>query len=440
MAESQTANPLSRRSFVLGSAMASAAIASRVSAAEPCLVEIEQGRLRGVSLRGCDRYFGIPYAGSISGRNRFLQAPGPAHWAGVRDATRAGPPSIQPARPIIGFTEPEQSEDCLVLNIWTPSGAAREARAGRGKGRPVMVYSHGGGFSSGSAAAALQDGGNLARENDVVVVATNHRLGLLGFLYLDQIAGGAYAGSGNRGVQDIALALKWINRNIAAFGGDPGNVMIFGESGGGAKTSALYAMPQAAPYFHKASIESGPGVRLIEPEVADATTRLVLAKLGIAPSNWQQLLEVPAMTLLQTQLAVTPPMAPRGGLLGTGLNGPIETRPGTFGTVRDGHVMPHHPFDPVAPALSRDKPLMVGGNSDEAMFFSLVSGDTKAWSLNTGDLKQRLTERFGSRAGIVEAAYREMLPAASPSEIFFEIGTALFSRLGSTVIAERKAA
>jgi para-nitrobenzyl esterase len=258
---------MGRRSLLLGGSGLLAALGLPAWAAhsENCTAEVEEGRLRGVRRMGCDAYFGIPYAGQVSGQNRFRKAPKANAWAGVRDATHPGPPSIQPPHPIIGYTEPAQSEDCLVLNIWAPSGPGRK--------RPVMVYSHGGGFVSGSAAAALQDGSNLAREHDVVVVATNHRLGLLGFLYLDDIAGADYAGSGNRGVQDIAVALGWIRRNISAFGGDPDNVMIFGESGGGAKTSALYAMPEAAPYFHKASIESGPGVRLFEADEATATTR-----------------------------------------------------------------------------------------------------------------------------------------------------------------------
>lgn len=422
-----------RRSLLFGGAgmVVIRTLPAWATTSEDCDAEVEQGKLRGVRRNGCDTYFGIPYAGRVSGRNRFLKAPQAEPWSGTRDATRPGPPAIQPAAPVIGFSEPAQDENCLVLNIWTPSGP--------GKARPVMVYSHGGGFTSGSAAAALQDGSNLARENDVVVVATNHRLGLLGFLYLDDLAGGDYAGSGNRGVQDIAVALAWISQNISAFGGDPDNVMIFGESGGGAKTSALYAMPEAAPYFHKASIESGPGVRLFEIDDARATTRKILGILGVAPADWRKLLDVPAPKLLAAQLAAAPPMAPAGGLIGSGFSGPMSGVAGNFGTVRDGVVMPHHPFDPTAPAISRDKPLMVGGNEDEPMFFSFVSGDLKAWSLDDADLRTRLTARFGERAGAVEAVYRKARPTATPSELYFAIGTALFSGLGSERIAERKA-
>lgn len=142
----------------------------------------------------------------------------------------------------------------------------------------------------GSGGSSWQDGANLARFFDVVVAQTNHRLGLLGFLYLDEIAGEDYAGSGNMGILDIVDGLKWVKENIAEFGGDPENVMIFGESGGGAKTSCLYAMPAASPYFNKASIESGPGVRMTTQEAATATTAMVLKELDISPENWKKLL------------------------------------------------------------------------------------------------------------------------------------------------------
>lgn len=409
----------------------SVAVPARGGANDECFTEVETGRLRGIRRRGCDAYFGVPYAGPVSGRTRFGKAPPAQSWAGVRDARYPGAPSIQTSAPIIGFSEPEQSENCLFLNIWTPSSD--------GMKRPVMVYNHGGGFVSGSAAAALQDGTNLARDNDVVVVATNHRLGLLGFLYLDEVAGRDYAGSGNRGVEDICVALAWISRNIGRFGGDPGNVMIFGESGGGAKTSTLYAMPSAAPYFHKASIESGPATRILEPEQAAETTHKIMKMLGIAPAEWRRLLEVPAVTLLKAQVSAAPSMAIPGGLIGSGYAGPLTPAPGAFGPVRDGEVMPHHPFEPAAPEISRDKPLMVGGNADEPMFFSYMSRDFEAWALDEGKLRKRLQARFGARAGAVEMAYRASRPHASESELYFAIGTALFSEMGSNRIAERKA-
>ena len=188
-----------------------------------------------------------------------------------------------------------------MLNVWTP--------AADGRRRPVMFYSHGGGYVGGSGGSRGQDGSNLARRYDVVVVETNHRLGLFGFLYLDEVAGEAYAGSGNNGTLDLVDGLRWVQQNIAAFGGDPANVMIFGESGGGGKTSCLYAMPSAAPYFNKASIESGPGVRMTTREAAAETTAFVLKELNIGRADWRKLLDVPTADLLAIQ-AKLPPVPP----------------------------------------------------------------------------------------------------------------------------------
>ncbi len=238
-------------------------------------VETSHGKIRGVRAEGVSIFKGVPYAGRVSGDRRFRRPAELAPWAGVRAAEQPGAPSIQPPR----MNEPEPAEDCLFLNIWTP--AADQGR------RPVMFYNHGGGFVVGSGSSAHQDGANLARNFDVVVVQTNHRLGLLGFLYLDELGGPDYAGSGNQGLLDIVAGLGWVKDNIDRFGGDPGNVMIFGESGGGAKTSCLYAMPAAAPYFNKASIESGPGVRMFTREMAAQTTAWLLKELDLAPKDWQ---------------------------------------------------------------------------------------------------------------------------------------------------------
>lgn len=233
----------------------------------------------------------------------------------MRDATQLDAPAIQPLR----ANEPDPDEDCLFLNIWTP--------ANDDKKRAVMFYSHGGGFVIGSGGTLGQDGANLARNFDVVVVQTNHRLGLLGFLYLDALAGSDYTGSGNQGVLDIIRGLAWVNRNIERFGGDPDNVMIFGESGGGAKTSCLYAMPKAAPYFNKASIESGPGVRMYTPDMAAKTTELVLKALDIAPKDWRKLLDVSPAQLLDVQ-SKFPPIPPHQEKTKTG--GITEPFPGGF--------------------------------------------------------------------------------------------------------------
>ncbi|MCB0062839.1 MAG: carboxylesterase/lipase family protein [Caldilineaceae bacterium] len=387
--------------------------------------EITHGKLRGRRSDGVNIFNGIPYAGQVSGAYRF-RCPAPLQpWTGVRDALELGAPAIQPAR----RNEPEPAEDCLFLNIWTPAND-------HGK-RPVMFYSHGGGFVVGSGGAAIQDGANLARNFDVVVVQTNHRLGLLGFLYLDEVAGPEYTGSGNQGILDIATALEWVNQNISAFGGDPDNVMIFGESGGGAKTSCLYAMPAAAPYFNKASIESGPGVRMRTPAMAAETTRQVLAALEIAPQNWRKLLDLPAATLLEVQ-SQFPPVPPHQKRRNTG--GITEPVVGGFGPIVDGIVLPHHPFDPTAPAISKDKPLLTGWNEDEYTFFAWERKDTSAFELDFATLPAKLEAQYGADTEQIVATYRRALPNASAPEIFVAIASITMMGLGSVEIAEKKAA
>ncbi len=361
-------------------------------------VEISHGKIRGARNDGVTIFKGIPYAGRVSGDRRFRRPAELQSWSSVRDALQLGAPAIQPSRP----NEPEPAEDCLFLNIWTPATDNQK--------RPVMFYSHGGGFVVGSGGSAGQDGTNLARNFDVVVVQTNHRLGLLGFLYLDELAGSEYAGSGNQGMLDIVAALEWVNKHISVFGGDPNNVMIFGESGGGAKTSCLYAMPEAAPYFNKASIESGPGIRMLTREMAAETTALVLQALSIAPKEWRKLLDVPAADF------------------------------GGFGPMVDGVVLPAHPFDPTAPAISRNKPLITGWNEDEYTFFAWERGDTSAFTLDFYSLQSKLESQYGSDTQQIIDTYRRAMPSASAPDIFVAIASITMMGLGSVEIAEKKAA
>lgn len=408
-----------------------ARLALAVGPARPCHARVRQGELRGVTLGGVDTYKGVPYAGSVAGARRFQAAPPPSAWNGVRDAIALGPPAIQQPGGTYGRAEPPQSEDCLVLNVWSPQGGAAH--------KPVMVYSHGGGFESGSGGSVMADGATLARENDVVVVATNHRLGVLGFTYLDHLGGEEFAGSGNRGVQDITAALGWVQENIHAFRGDAGNVTIFGESGGGMKTACLYASPAAQSLFHKASIESGPGIRVAEPALAIETTSRLLHQLGIAQADWRALLDVPTERLLEAQRALRGPLNEAPPAWG-GRAGLLDQRPGSFAPVLDGHVLTAHPFFPGAPAISRGKPLMVGGNRDEQMFFAMVGHDAAAWSLDEAGLLARIRAGYGERAQAIIDCYRAGRPGATPSELYFAIESDGFSGQGSTVIAERKAA
>ena len=404
--------------------------ANSVAGSEFVEVDTVEGRMRGQRQNGICIFRGVRYAGSPVGRARFKAAPPLSKWQGVRDALVWGHPALQPPGQTFGPNEPTPDEDCLVLNVWTPA-------VNDGRKRPVMFYCHGGGFWTGSGASILQEGSNLARENDVVVVQSNHRLGIMGYLFLADVLGEPYTSSANVGMLDIVAALKWTKRNIEAFGGDPSNVMVWGESGGGAKTSCIYAMPSAATYFHKASIESGPGVRMTEREQASRTTHWVLDKLGLTPKEAHKLLDIPASKLLEVQQNPPPngSLSPVGGRKGIGASGV-----GGFSPVVDGIVLPSHPFDPSAPAISADKPLMVGSNRDEIVFFQMRAPDKSFFALDEPALVTRITERFGGNAQKLLSAYRRGRPDASPSEIAVAIESAAFAGAGSIAIAERKVA
>ena len=386
------------------------------------VVRTTYGQVRGVRNGGVVVFRGIPYAGSPAGEGRFKAPPKLAPWTGVRDALVYGPQAIQPPDP--GWPKEwapaASSEDCLVLNVWTQG-------TGDGRKRPVMFYSHGGGFATGNGGAEVwpqslpHDGAALARNHDVVVVTHNHRLGLLGYLYLGDLLGEEYAASGAAGMLDIAAALEWVRDNVEAFGGDPGTVMIWGESGGGAKTATLTAMPRARGLFHRASIESGATLRLTPREAATETTRRVLAALGLSEKQARELVKLPAERLraLQQEMSGTNPMM--------------------IGPCVDGHHIPTHPYDPIAPALSADVPLIVGTNKDESIMF-LQRGDLAAFSLDEAALRERLKERFAGNAERVLDVYRRGRPGASPTDLFVAITTGQWMWRSAITMAERKAA
>jgi para-nitrobenzyl esterase len=427
---------VNRREFLSRMSMAAAALSiplagysSLFRTDEYIEAEITSGRIRGIRNKGVNIFKGIPYGGRISGDRRFRRPASLEPWTGVRDALQLGAPAIQPANGTRGLNEPPPNEDCLFLNVWTP--------ANDNKKRPVMFYNHGGAFVAGSGGAVDQDGSNLARYFDVVVVETNHRLGIMGYLYLDEIAGSDYAGSGNMGMLDIATALEWVNKNIAVFGGDPNNVMIFGESGGGAKTSCLYAMPVAAPYFNKASIESGPGVRMIPIEGASEMTAITLRELNIAPKDWRKLLEIPVADLLNIQNKISTLMAQSDYVK---KNGAVGFVPNSFQPVVDGVALPHNPFDPTAPGISKNKPLMTGWNEDEYTFFAMAFGDTSALKsdFTFAELPAKLESQFGSNTKTIIDTYRQTMPNATASNIWVAIESINMMGLGTLKIAERK--
>jgi para-nitrobenzyl esterase len=402
-------------------------------------VEINSGRIRGGHSRGALAFKGIPYAGPVSGRNRFKPAPEVTPWTGVRDATRLGPPAMQGPGTTYGEHEPAYSEDCLVLNVWTP------AVNDRGR-RPVMFYCHGGGFTTGSGGQNIQDGARLAATYDVVVVAINHRLGLFGYLYLGELGGSEYAGSGNQGMLDIVAALRWVRENIATFGGDPGNVMVFGESGGGEKTATLMAMPAAQGLLHKAGIQSGALLRGIPREIATETARRLLAGLGLTPRQVGRLAEVPAAKLISIQLegdehqgplstptrdyaARHPPAAP-------GIPALRARHPGDWGPVVDGSFLPRDPFEPDAPALAADLPLLIGNTHDEALFFE--RDDPEYFHAGAAEVAARVRRKLGGAADRVLAFYRRTMPNASPVEREIAIETATFMGNNTALLADRK--
>ena len=308
-------------------------------------VQTASGRLRGVVRFGVNQFWGVPYAASTAGANRFMPPTKVAPWNGVRDCFQVGNRSPQdPDGPIsevfaLDRQEP-MGEDCLNLNVFTPA-------LGSGN-RPVMVWLHGGGFSGGSGNWLLYEGTNLARKEDVVMVSVTHRLNLFGFLYLADLGGGEkWSTASNAGMQDIVAALAWIKENIAAFGGNPNNVTVFGQSGGGSKVTTLMAMPSAKGLFHRAIAMSGAQVRGATRENATRGAEQFLAKLGLKAN---QLDRLESFTLKQLQDAYY--AEPRIQGLATG-------------PVVDGKSLPRDQWSPDAPAVSADVPLMMGSTETE---------------------------------------------------------------------------
>lgn len=412
--------------------LAQAEAPATYTATTPPYVEVETalGRLRGGHSRGALAFKGIPYAGSVTGVARFKEAPPAKPWTGVRDALTLGPPSMQGPGTTYGENEPAYSENCLVLNVWTP--AIKD-----GHKRPVMVYSHGGGYTTGSGGSKDIDGSHLAATYDVVVVTTNHRLGLLGYLYLGELGGEEYASSGNQGMLDIVAALHWVKTNIEAFGGNPDNVMIFGESGGGFKVGTLLAMPSAKGLFHKASIESGAALRRVSKEAATQTARRVLKGLGIGTNELHKLADVPADAFVKMQLQAE---HNEGPLLEPSAPGAKATsaRP-DLGPVVDGHILPRHPFDPDAPPTAARIPLIVGSNHDEATFFSRDHPET--FHLQDGELVAEARKNLGAaNADRILSAYRQAYPKATAPELYIAVTTALSFGNDTIRLAERKSA
>lgn len=402
-------------------------------------VETAAGRIRGGHSRGALAFKAIPYAGSVSAKNRFKAAPKVTPWTGVKDCTRLGPPSLQNPGTTYGEHEPAYSEDCLVLNVWTP--AVKD-----GGKRPVMFFCHGGGVTTGSGGQNIADGARLAATYDVVVVAVNHRLGLLGFLYLGELGGEEYATSGNQSMLDIVAALGWVKENIATFGGDAGNVMVFGESGGGAKTCALLAMPATRGLIHKGGVQSGPALRGMSKDAATETARRLLAGLGLGPKDLGKLADVPADKILAIQMAyekgqgpLTTPSKEWAASHTAPANAMQASRDpaGSWAPVVDGTYMPRNPFDPDAPASIANIPLLIGNTKEEAIFFQREN--PAFFNIDEAGLKAMGRQFFGDAIEPIYALYKRTRPNASAAEIGIAIMTAVSFGNDTTLIADRKA-
>lgn len=399
------------------------------------IVQTAVGAVRGSIEDGVVAFRGIPYGASTAGAGRFRPPGAVVPWAGVRDAVEYGDRSPQTRRPP-GRTsryipdyrrEPARrmvaSEDCLVVNVWTP-GLDAAAR------RPVMLWIHGGGYSRGSGSSAWTNGARLARETDVVTVSLNHRLGVLGYLHLGDLSDD-FAAAGNAGNLDLVAGLEWVRDNIAAFGGDPSCVTVFGCSGGSCKIADLLAMPAARGLFHRAALESGPAPLAQTPEVAGDLAERLLYRLGIGTDEISRLQDVAVAELVAAGHDALGGV-PLNSLAGHGL--PFHG----FAPVRDGDVLPDHPIDALAAGTAIDVPLLIGTNREEVLSFGwMLAG---AEELPDDALRERMVPILGAHAdGIVEV-YRATRPAADSLELVVAIMTDCMFRVSSTRLAEARLA
>jgi para-nitrobenzyl esterase len=422
----RTGRPTGRR-LLLGLAaagLASPALGlSRTAAPPPNItVETHRGKVRGTFDDGIKVFKGIPYAAATDGLNRF-RPPKPAKsWPDVRDAIAYGPMCPQVGRERASYAaswtyDKDSSEDCLVLNVWTP-GLHDQRR------RPVMVWLHGGGFSAGSGSRNVFAGTRLCQRGDVVVVTVNHRLNVFGFLYLSHLGGAEYAESGNAGMLDLLAALHWVHDNISAFGGDPANVTIFGQSGGAAKVSTLMAMPQARGLFHKAIVQSGSHLEGLSPDEATRHAQTFLTAVGVKPTELQQLAKLPTAALVAG--------------LNTVLNAP-GPKP-NYSPVVDGIVLPKGPWQPDGPAVSAGIPMLIGSTRTETTAL-LGANHTEYFAVDEASLPRNLAGWIPDRdIPRVIAGFRRLMPSASPADLFFAITTDRRVRQQAWTQAERKVA
>jgi para-nitrobenzyl esterase len=436
---SKTPKTLSRRDLIQVASLAATAVGATAATATPAAaqtpappparilggggapggifwtVETTAGKVQGIANGRVKEFKGIPYGASTGGKNRYMAPKKPTPWAGIRNCIGYGP--ISPQTP--ASLESDYSmmiawdrhvgpggmgEDCLNLNVWTPSVNDHAKR-------PVLVSFHGGGWATGSGNGPMYDGAQMARLGDVVVVTVNHRLAAFGYTHLAGVGAPAeFANAGNCGVMDMVASLRWVRDNIERFGGDPGRVMIFGQSGGGSKTSTLLAVPSAKGLFHRAAVQSGSTLRQATPEEATAEAEKLLKTLGIAKGNVAKIQQVPWQKLLEAQVASN----------------------GNFRPVIGDKTLPHHPFDPAAPEESADVPVIISTTLHDAAL-RLTNFD-----LDEAGLAALFRQRFGARGGDILAAYRRensrQTPYLTQAEAFTDA-----TRGNSQIQALRKA-
>ena len=391
-----------------------------VARANTAVVEIASGKIAGYASKGIFAFKGVPYADTTEGTNRFTPPRKPKPWSGIRSSRSYG--MVCPQDKGTGRLNDEEAfmfqwndsvegEDCLRINVWTPG------INDNGK-RPVMVYLHGGGFTAGSGhdIAAL-DGENLARRGDVVVVTLNHRLNLLGYLDLSKF-GERYAQSGNVGMLDIVVALEWVRDNIAVLGGDPGRVLIFGQSGGGAKVGTLMGMPTAKGLFHRGVVQSGSFSFGYTPERSQRLADLLVAELGLSAATLQRIHTIPYTDLRRASETVlrqaNPPPggAPDVRRVGSGLG---------FGPVVDGKVLAKAPFAPDAPEISADVPIVIGTTLNE---FTHALNHPEYELMTEAELLSRAEALYPRRGSQIVAAFRRRTPQVTQFDIWSRIATA----------------
>jgi para-nitrobenzyl esterase len=383
---------------------------------ESLVADTTSGKVRGTMVDGIRIFKGIPYGGTTAGKYRFRPPTKPVAWPGVRDALAYGPTAPQAGN--AAAAAPVQSEDCLVLNVWTPA-------VGGPRKRPVMVWLHGGGFSSGSGSQRILDGTSLAHTHDVVVVTINHRLNVFGFTHLADVLGADFTGSGSAGMLDIVAALEWVRDNIERFGGDPHLVTIFGQSGGGRKVATLMSMPRAKGLFHRAIIESGAVLKLTTREEATRETDLLLAELGLTRARARELQDVPVERLLSATAAAL---------------AKVKTRPPGWtanSPTVDGGVLPSHPWDPAGPAISANIPLLIGWARTEETLYDRPTPEKLA--LDEAGLRRRVADRLGVDAAPIVEAYRKAHPDATPWDLHILIATDHPRGTYARELAKRKA-